>query len=70
MTVKTTDVKHERNARSYDEFLTRLLGEKEQRIAGPGGSWITQPVLVQGDGTWTASVPVSFAKLRVDLRSA
>lgn len=68
VTDKTADDKHDLNARAYDEFLDRLLAGKQHRIDGSGGSWITRPVLVPGDGTWMRSMPVSFAKLRVPLR--
>jgi hypothetical protein len=57
------DTNHEYNARMLDRFLSRLIGPALQRSSAPHG-WITAPVAIAGDGTWSATTTdVSFAKL-------
>jgi hypothetical protein len=59
----TDDAQHEYNARMLDGFLSRLIGTSLRRSHVANG-WITEPVVIAGDGTWSAiSTNVSFAKL-------
>jgi hypothetical protein len=65
----TRNEEHARNAVALDDFLSRLLGNKQHRVSGPGG-WVTESVAIPGDGEWMAeTTSVSFAKLVVNRRA-
>jgi hypothetical protein len=64
----TVDSKHAANARSMEQFLTRLIGSDVERTVSPDG-WVTKPLRIMGDGTWMPRrTDVSFAKLTRDRR--
>jgi hypothetical protein len=68
-TEETEDERHQVNARVLDDFLTRLHPTSHTRIDTADG-WITEPVIVRGDGKHLpAQTPVQIAKLVTNLRS-
>lgn len=69
-TDQTDGEKHQANAAALEAFLTRLAGPTLELHPTPSG-WVTAPVMVEGDGTWTPTLlPVFFAKLTRERKSA
>lgn len=62
VTDKTDDARHQANARVLENFVTRLAGDATRE--GDADAWITAPVNVPGDGSWTPrQTQVSMAKM-------
>ena len=68
VTHETADDKHAVNAEVLDAFVARLGAEPPNRMYTADG-WITEPIIVRGDGEWLPDeLPVQVAKLVRDLR--